>query len=317
MTKGTAQFVGIDVSKQHLDVGFYPAGRHWEEQYDEAGILRLTKQLSEQPVELIVVEATGGLQIPLVASLVAASLPVVVVNPRQVRDFAKALGQLAKTDRLDALVLARFAEAVRPELRPVRDELSQHLAALMARRRQLMEMLVAEKNRLHSALKPLRKPIKTHIAWLQRQLKQIDSDLDSAIRASAHWRTQEDIIRSVPGAGQGLARTLIIDLPELGQLNRRQISALVGLAPYNKDSGHSRGRRAIWGGRAHVRAALYMAALSASRCNPVIRPFYQRLRQQGKPFKVAITACMRKLLVTINTMVKNQTPWQAVAADQA
>jgi len=317
MTKTTAQFVGIDVSKQRLDVGFYPAGRHWEEQYDEAGILRLTKQLSEQPVELIVVEATGGLQIPLVASLAAASLPVVVVNPRQVRDFAKALGQLAKTDRIDALVLARFAEAVRPELRPVRDELSQHLAALMARRRQLIEMLVAEKNRLHSALKSLRQPIKTHIAWLQRQLKQIDSDLDSAIRASAHWRTQEDIIRSVPGAGQGLARTLIIDLPELGQLNRRQISALVGLAPYNKDSGNVRGRRAIWGGRAHVRAALYMAALSASRCNPVIRPFYQRLRQQGKPFKVAITACMRKLLVTINTMVKNQTPWQVVATDQA
>ena len=310
--KTTSQFVGIDISKQRLDVGVYPDGQHWEEANDEAGMIRITKQLSQLKPQLIVVEATGGLQQPLVASLAAASLPVVVVNPRQVRDFAKALGQLAKTDRIDALVLARFAEAVRPELRQLRDEQAQHLSALLARRRQLMEMLIAEKNRLHSALKALRKPIKTHITWLQRQLEQIDSDLDSAIRASKHWRTQEDIIRSVPGAGQGLARTLIIDLPELGQLNRRQISALVGLAPYNKDSGRVCGKRAIWGGRAAVRSALYMATLTATRCNPVIRDFYQRLRNQGKPFKVAITACMRKLLVTLNTMVKNQTPWQYV-----
>ena len=312
--KTTSQFVGIDISKQRLDVGVYPDGQHWEEANDEAGMIRITKQLSQLKPQLIVVEATGGLQQPLVASLAAASLPVVVVNPRQVRDFAKALGQLAKTDRIDAWVLARFAEAVRPELRQLRDEQAQHLSALLARRRQLMEMLIAEKNRLHSALKPLRKPIKTHITWLQHQLKDIDTDLDEAIRASKHWRTQEDIIRSVPGAGQGLARTLIIDLPELGQLNRRQISALVGLAPYSKDSGRVCGKRAIWGGRAAVRSALYMAALTATRCNPVIRDFYQRLRHQGKPFKVAITACMRKLLVTLNTMVKNQTPWQYVDA---
>lgn len=312
MTTNTDHFVGIDISKHQLDVGLYPSEQTWSEIHDEAGILRVVERLSQLSPSLIVVEATGGLQTPLVASLAAASLPVVVVNPRQVRDFAKALGQLAKTDRIDALVLARFAEAVRPELREFRSDHAQQLAALLSRRRQLIEMLIAEKNRLRCTVKSVRKHIKTHITWLQRQLKNIDHDLDGTIRASEHWRVQDDIIRSVPGAGQGLSRTLIAHLPELGQLNRRQISALAGLAPFNHDSGHHRGKRSIWGGRAQVRSALYMAALTAIRCNPVIREFYQRLRADGKPFKVAITACMRKLLVIINTMIKNQTTWQGV-----
>lgn len=310
MTTTSSIFIGIDVSKHQLDVGTYPAVRTLTEAYDEAGVLRVVEHLSSLTPQLIVVEATGGLQVPLVASLAAASLPVVVVNPRQVRDFAKALGQLAKTDRIDAQVLARFAEAVRPELRELRSDQAQHLAALLSRRRQLIEMLIAEKNRLSCAVKSVRKHITTHITWLQRQLKQVDRDLDGAIRASEHWRAQDDIIRSVPGAGPGLARTLIVHLPELGQLNRQQISALAGLAPFNQDSGHHRGKRAIWGGRAQVRSALYMAALTATRCNPVMRVFYQRLRAEGKPFKVAITACMRKLLVIINTMIRNQTSWQ-------
>ena len=303
-------FVGIDLSKDELEIGLYPTEQTWNEIHDEAGIIRLVERLTQLSPQLIVVEATGGLQVPLVASLAAANLPVVVVNPRQVRDFAKALGQLAKTDRIDAAVLARFAEAVRPELRELRSDQAQQLAALLSRRRQLIEMLIAEKNRLSCAVKSVRKHIKTHITWLQRQLKQVDRDLDGAIRASEHWRTQDDIIRSVPGAGQGLSHTLIAHLPELGQLNRRQISALAGLAPYNRDSGQHRGKRTIWGGRAQVRSALYMAALTATRCNPVIRAFYLRLRADGKPFKVAITACMRKLLVIINTMIRNQTPWQ-------
>lgn len=310
MTTHTARFVGIDISKHQLDVGLYPSEQTWNEVHDEAGVIRVIERLSHLSPQLIVVEATGGLQVPLVAALAAASLPVVVVNPRQVRDFAKALGQRAKTDRIDAVVLARFAEAVRPELRDFRSDHAQQLAALLSRRRQLIEMLIAEKNRLSCAVKSVRKHIKTHITWLQRQLKQIDRDLDGAIRASEHWCTQDDIIRSVPGAGQGLSRTLIAHLPELGQLNRRQISALAGLAPYNQDSGNHRGKRAIWGGRAQVRSALYMAALTATRCNPVISAFYLRLRAEGKPFKVAITACMRKLLVIINTMIKNQTTWQ-------
>lgn len=309
----TENFVGIDISKQQLDLALYPSERGWSEIHDEAGIIRVVEQLTQHNPRLIVVEATGGLQIPLVASLAAASLPVVVVNPRQVRDFAKALGQLAKTDRIDAWILARFAEAVRPELREFRSEHAQQLAALLSRRRQLIDMLTAEKNRLSCAMKSVRKHIKTHITWLERQLKQLDRDLDGAIRASEHWRTQDDIIRSVPGAGHGLSRTLIAHLPELGQLNRRQISALAGLAPYNHDSGNHRGKRAIWGGRAQVRSALYMAALTATRCNPVIRVFYLRLRADGKPFKVAITACMRKLLVIINTMIRNQTTWQSVS----
>jgi transposase len=313
MTNTTDTFIGIDLSKHQLDVGQYPSEQTWSEVHDEAGMLRTVKRLSTLSPQLIVVEATGGLQVPLVAALAAASLPVVVVNPRQVRDFARALGQLAKTDRIDALVLARFAEAVRPELRELRSEQAQHLAALLSRRRQLIEMLIAEKNRLTSATKTVRKHIKTHIAWLEHQLKQIDHDLDSAIQASEHWRVQDDIIRSVPGAGPVLARTLIVHLPELGLLNRHQISALAGLAPFNRDSGKHRGRRAIWGGRAQVRSALYMAALTAMRCNPVIRPFYQRLRAEGKPYKVAMTACMRKLLVIINTMIRDQTTWQVTS----
>jgi transposase len=312
MTISTENFIGIDLSKHQLDVALWPSEQSWTEVHDEAGIIRIVDRLTQGSPQLIVVEATGGLQLPLVASLAAASLPVVVVNPRQVRDFAKALGQLAKTDRIDAMVLARFAEAVRPELRDFRSDTAQQLAALLSRRRQLIDMLIAEKNRLACAVKSVRKHIKTHISWLQRQLKQVDRDLDGAIRASEHWRTQDDIIRSVPGAGQGLSRTLIAHLPELGQLNRRQISALAGLAPYSHDSGNHRGKRAIWGGRGQVRSALYMAALTATRCNPVIREFYLRLRADGKPFKVAITACMRKLLVIINTMIRNQTTWQGV-----
>ncbi len=301
--------VGIDVSKAQLDIALRPDGR-FVVPHDETGIVHVVERLRALPVALIVLEATGGLELPLIGALVAAGLPVVVANPRQVRDFAKATGKLAKTDPLDAQVLAHFADVIRPLPRPLPDEQTQTLAALLARRRQLIEMLTAEKNRFGSAHRPVRKRLSAHITWLEREVAQTDRELALAIRESPVWREKDDLFRTVPGVGPGLARTLIVDLPELGTLNRKQIAALVGVAPLNRDSGTLRGKRTVWGGRAHVRAALYMAALVASRCNPIIRHFYQRLCDRGKAKKVALTACMRKLLTILNAMVKHRTAWQ-------
>ena len=279
---------------------------------DEAGIQTLVKRLSELKPALIVLEATGGLERSVSGTLGSAQLPVVVVNPRQVRDFAKALGQLAKTDRIDAEVLARFAEAIRPPLRPLPDKVSLELRALIARRRQLIEMMVAEKNRLSAASKAVRKRIEAHIRWLETELDRADKDLDQSIRQSPIWQEHQDLLRSVPGIGPVVSRTLLAELPELGRLNRKQIAALVGIAPLNCDSGTFRGRRGIWGGRATVRAVLYMAALVASRRNSVIRNFYKRLREKGKAPKVALVACMHKLLTILNAMIKHKTRWSEI-----
>ena len=302
-------FVGIDVAKAELVVALGPSGDLLTVPNDEGGIRHVLEHLQAASPALIVLEATGGYETPAVAALAAAGLPVVVANPRQVRDFAKAVGKLAKTDSLDAYVLALFAERVRPAIRPLPDEALRTLDAFLTRRRQLIEMLVAERNRLAHALPPVEKSLKQHIRWLEQRLEDVDSNLDQTVQQSPVWRAKEDLLRSVPGVGPIVSRTLLADLPELGALNRKQIAALVGVAPMAKDSGTLRGKRMVWGGRAPVRAALYMGALIASRHNPVIRDFYQRLLAAGKPKKVALTACMRKLLVILNTMVRNNTRW--------
>ena len=301
-------FVGIDVSKAQLDIALRPEGR-FVVPNDETGHTHVVDRLRALPVALIVLEATGGLELPLIGALVAAGLPVVVANPRQVRDFAKATGRLAKTDPLDAQILAHFADVIRPVPRTLPDEQMHALAALLARRRQLIEMLTAEKNRLGSAPHLVHKRLHAHITWLEREVTQAERVLAHAIGERPIWREKDDLLRTVPGVGPGLARTLIVDLPELGALSRKQIAALVGVAPLNRDSGTLRGKRIVWGGRAHVRAALYMAALVGSRCNPVIRSFYQRLCDAGKAKKVALTACMRKLLTILNAMMKHRTRW--------
>jgi len=306
----TPVFVGIDVSKERLDVARRPSGDGWAVANDDPGIAALVDRLRELPPALIVLEATGGLELAVTGALAAADLPVVVVNPRQVRDFAKATGRLAKTDTLDAAVLAQFAEAVRPARRPLRDADTQALGALLARRRQLVEMRTAEQNRLGSAPRRVRVEIQAHITWLNRRLARVDADLDQAIRSSPLWRAKDDLLRSTPGVGPVLATTLLADLPELGTLTRQRIAALVGVAPLNRDSGTLRGRRTVWGGRAQVRAVLYMSTLVAVRYNPVLQAFYLRLREAGKAPKVALTACMRKLLTILNAMVKHRTPWE-------
>jgi transposase len=303
-------WVGIDVAKVHLDVVTWPAGERRRVARDEAGLVELTGWLSAQRPSLIVLEATGGLEVAVVTALVEAGLPAAVINPRQARDFAKATGRLAKTDALDAEVLARFGAAIHPEPRPWKDEETQVLTALIQRRRQLIEMRVAEQNRLASAHRQVRPDIQATLDWLDARLKELDGDLQRRLRASPVWRAQDDLLRGVPGIGPVTAVTLLATLPELGTLNRRQISALVGVCPFNRDSGQCRGRRMIFGGRAGVRAVLYMAAVTASRCNPVIKAFYERLRAAGKPAKVALTACMRKLLTILNAMLKAKTPWR-------
>ena len=305
----TQVFVGIDVSKAQLDVAFRPEGRV-SVPNDEAGCAQVLERLRAVPPTLVVLEATGGLEIPLTGVLAAAGVPVVVVNPRQVRDFAKATGRLAKTDALDAQTLAHFAEVLQPELRPLPDEQTQALAAILARRRQLVEMLTAEKHRLGTARKPVRKSLRTPIAWLERELSHTDRGLAHAIRESSVWREKEELLRSTPGVGPVGTTTLLATLPELGTLTGKQIAALVGVAPLNRDSGTWRGKRTVWGGRAQIRAARYMAALVAARFNPVIRAFYQRLRAAGKAKKVVLTACMRKLLI-LNAMLKHRTAWRA------
>jgi transposase len=302
-------FVGIDVSKARLDIAMRPSGESESVNNDKAGIQTLVKRLRTIQPALIVLEATGGIERCVTRALASAELPVVVVNPRQVRDFAKASGQLAKTDRIDALVLARFGQALRPSVRPLPDEVTLELRALIARRRQITEMIVAERNRLSAASKAVRKRIDAHLRWLEAELGHADKDLDQRIRQSPIWQENQDLLKSVPGIGPIVSRTLLAELPELGELNRRQIAALVGVAPFNRDSGALKGRRAIWGGRASVRAVLYMAALVATRRNAVIRTVYQRLLHAGKARKVALVACMRKLLTILNAMIKHKTRW--------
>ena len=304
-------WVGIDVSKAQLDLFVRPLDRGWNLPHDEGGVQELVRRLKALAPRLVVLEATGGWEVPLVGALGAAGLPVAVVNPRQIRDFARALGKLAKTDRLDAQVIALFGERVQPTTRPLPDAQAQELTALLARRRQLVEMLTAEGNRLASALPRLRPQLQEHIAWLKSQLAQVEEDLGRTVRQSPLWREKEDLLRGVPGVGPILTLTLLAELPELGTLSRKQIAALVGVAPLNRDSGSLRGKRTVWGGRAPVRAALYMGTLVATRHNPAIRSFYQRLLAAGKAKKVALTACMRKLLTILNAMLKHRTPWMA------
>ena len=279
---GAGVFIGIDVAQATLDVAVRPSGERWQAANDARGIAELVPRLQALSPTLLVLEATGGLELPLLAALGGAGQPVVAVNPRQVRDFAKAVGKLAKTDAIDAQVLAHFAEAVRPTVRPLPDAMTQTLAALVTRRRQLVEMLVAEDNRRRSAPAAIRADIQAHIDWLRKRLKDLDKELGQALRASPLWRAQEDLLRSVPGIGPTVTATLLAELPEPGTLDRKQIAALVGVAPLNRDSGTLRGKRSVWGGRAAVRAALYMAALVATRRNPVIRALYARLLAAGK-----------------------------------
>jgi transposase len=303
-------YVGIDVSKETLDLAVHASEQQWRFANTDKGITEALTCLEELSPELVVMEATGGFEYPLAAALAVAGMPMVVINPRRVRDFARATGRLAKTDAIDARVLAHFAAAMHPESRRLPDTQEQELKAILTRRRQLIEMLTAERNRLHSARsKAVKANIQAHIAWLEKEMTHIDDDLGHSIRQSPVWQEKDDLLKSVPGVGPVLSTTLLADLPELGTLNRRRIAALVGVAPFNRDSGHFRGQRTIWGGRAVVRSALYMATLVATRHNPIIRDFYRHLLSVGKPKKLALTACMRKLLTILNALVKHQIPW--------
>jgi transposase len=304
------EFIGIDVAKAQLEFAGRPSGVTGTVPNEDAGIDALVEQLQARAPTLIVLEATGGYEAAVVAALAMAGLPVVVANPRQVRDFARATGQLAKTDAIDAQVLALFAERVRPVPRSLPDEAAQALDALLTRRRQLIGMLTAERNRLLIARSAVRRDLQQHIRFLERRLRAADDDLHSAVKVSPVWRVKDDLLQSVPGVGRVVSLTLLAELPELGRVSHKEIAALVGVAPLNRDSGTLRGKRLVYGGRAPVRAALYMAALVASKCNPAIRVFYRRLRAAGKPAKVALTACMRKLLTILNAIARDGAPWQ-------
>ena len=304
-------FVGIDVAKDRLDVHVRPSGEAFSVARDGKGLDELVARLRVLDVALIVLEATGGFETTVAGALCAAGLPLAVVNPRQIRDFARATGRLAKTDALDAAAIARFADAIRPDPRPVPDAQARSLSELIGRRRQIVEMMTAERNRRERlASRRMIKSVDRLLKALRRALSDLEAELDDTIRRTPAWRETDDLLKSVPGIGDVTARTLIAELPELGTLDRRKIAALVGVAPFNRDSGTMRGKRTVWGGRANVRAALYMAALVASRHNPVLRRFYQRLLKAGKPKKVALTAVMRKLLTILNAIVRDQTPWQ-------
>ncbi|CAN5894799.1 IS110 family transposase [soil metagenome] len=311
-------FVGIDVAKAELVVSIVPLAERFSVANDERGVRTLTERLRAIGPTLIVLEATGGYELLGVAALAAAALPVVVVNPRQVRDFAKATGQLAKTDRIDADILARFADVVRPAVRAIADAEAQELDALLTRRRQLLEMLQAERNRTGQVFgkgkRLVKKSLKSHIAYLERELRMTDTDLGEMIKASPIWRERDELLQSVPGVGPVLSRTLLADLPELGRLSRREIAKLVGVAPLSRDSGTMRGRRFVQGERAPVRAVLYMAALVATKRNAVIRAFYLRLVAAGKPKTLALVACMRKLLTILNVMVRTAQRWSIDAS---
>lgn len=302
-------YIGIDVSGSTLDVAIHDTTEHFSVDNQTAAIEQLVQRLITLGPTLIVMEATGKLELAVLRALCQAGLPAVAVNPRQVRDFAKATGKRAKTDRIDAFVIAHFAAVIKPVVRPLNDVQTEQLQALLLRRAQLIDMLVAEKARLERAHAAAKESLNDHIKWLKQQLTVADKDIDSFMRASPAWCQKEDLLRSVPGIGPGAAATLIAFMPQLGSLNRRQIAALTGVAPFNSDSGKHTGKRRIQGGRAIVRRALYMACIPALRFNPVIRAFYDRLRKAGKPFKVAMTACIRKLIVTLNAMVHNSTPW--------
>jgi transposase len=303
-------YLGLDVAKATVDLASEPAGLAGQFPTDSVGLAALVVQCQAQPVALVVLEATGGYEAPVAAALAAAGLPVAIVNPRQVRDFARALGRLAKTDRIDAQVLALFGARLQPAPRPLAAEATQELEAVLLRRRQLLEMLHAERQRLPRARgREVRRNLRAHIRWLERSLIDTAATLEALIQASPLWRVQDRLLQSVPGVGPTLARTLLALLPELGQLDRRQIAALVGLAPLARDSGTQRGRRHCWGGRPALRTVLYMAALVAARWNPVLRSFYQRLRAGGKPAKVALVAVARKLLTILNAMMRDQRSW--------
>lgn len=305
----TASFVGLDISKARLDVAVLPADERWHVPHTEAGLNELVARLTPLHPAGIVVEATGGYETAVVTALAVEGLPVAVVNPRQVRDFAKALQRLAKTDTIDAWVLARFGEVTRPAPRPLDDAATRELTALVQRRRQLVEMLVAEKNRRGLASRVVQRRLDAHITWLEREIAAADADIATRIRQSPVWREREQLLRSVPGVGPGTASLLLTSLPELGTLTHRQIAALVGVAPFACDSGRHVGVRRIWGGRADVRAGLYMATLAGLRCNAVLRAFYQRLRAAGKRTKVAHVAVMHKLLTILNAILRHQRPW--------
>ena len=307
----TGIFVGVDISKARLDVAVRPSGDTVTVPYDEVGIASLVVRMQTWQPAAVVLEATGDLESTVVSALVAAGLPVHVVTPRQVRDFARATGQLAKTDALDAQLLAQFGEVLRPAPRPLPDEATQALSAVLTRRRQLLEMLTAEKNRLSHPRPLLRKRLEAHIEWLTRELRRVDTELDTALRHSPVWREQDDLLQSIPGVGPGLSRTMLAEWPELGTMSSKQLAALVGVAPHNRDSGTLRGKRTIWGGRAVVRTALYMATLVATKWNPVIKAVYHQFLARGKAKKVALVACMHKLLIIVNAMVQYRTPWRA------
>jgi transposase len=310
-------FIGVDVSKERLDVAVHGGKERWQFERNESGLSRLIEELRGLPgaIELVVLEATGGLERDVAAALAVAKIPAAVVNAKQVRDFAKATGKLAKTDGIDAAILAHFGEAIRPVVHVIGDELSQALEARITRRNQLIQMFVAEKNRRamlmvqRTGSTAMAKSIEVHIQWLEKQIAELDQDVDKLIRSSPVWREKDDLLQSVPGVGPVTSRLLLSFVPELGTLGNKQIAALIGLAPFNHDSGRMAGRRAIWGGRAEVRSALYMAVVAAIRCNPTLRSFYVRLKAAGKAPMVAITATMRKLLVTLNAMLRNRTPW--------
>ncbi len=303
-------FVGIDVAKNRLDIAVRPGGECWSATNDADGVTALVTRLHELQPTLVVLEASGGYEHPLTAALAGAGLPTAVVNPRQARDFAKATGKLAKTDALDAQALAHFAEAVKPAARPVPDAQAQALAAVLARRRQLVEMLTAERNRLHTAVPAVQERIAAHLVWLEEELDEINRQLDRLVAEDPAWRERDALLRGVPGVGPVLSTTLLAELPELGALTRHEVAALAGVAPLNRDSGTRRGKRTVWGGRAQLRAALYMGTLAAARFNPLIKAFYERLCAAGKPKKVALTACMRKLLTILNAMLARRTRWQ-------
>jgi len=308
-------FVGIDVSKHSLDVCIEPAGQGFHVEYDDAGLGKVLERLGAAGPALIVIEATGGFETRLASELAARNLPVAVINPRQARDFAKASGQLAKTDRVDAAVLCAFARAIRPEARPPKNADTRELEDLVNRRRQLVGMRVQERLRMNStASRAVRKDINEHILWIEQRIGEVDSGLKSRLRGSPLWCPKVALLETIPGIGPITTVTLMAKCPELGTLNRRQIAKLVGLAPLANDSGLHRGRRFVWGGRGEIREVLYMATVTAIRCNPVIKAFAQKLRQTHKPAKVVIVACMRKLLTIMNIMIKNMTPWNPQVA---
>ena len=310
-------FVGIDVSRDLLDVAVHPTLEHNSFSNNEKGIGELVTFVKSLNPNLVVLEATGGYEMAVVSVLVANQQPVVVVNPRQVRDFAKATGKLAKTDRIDAAVIAHFGAALRPEVRPLKDPDAQALDALIARRRQIVDMVTMEKNRLIGVSTGIQQGIKEHIAWLEARIKSANDDINRSIQNTPMWKEKDEIFQSIKGIGPTTSATLLSELPELGELNRKEIAALAGVAPLNRDSGKIKGKRVVWGGRGQLRSVLYMGTLVATRHNPTIRAFYQHLLLAGKCKKVAITACMRKLLTIINVMVKNKTKWKDPVANAA